>query len=179
MNYFARKYGKFVNFEVWCTWGRLSISQLSVVLGKLIHLLEHITSTRIGLLSPQGKVLFCYPARLLKIHYWHRISHLSFSCPSTFISSSPREGTFHIWGPVLTMWQAGQVGEGNNHVQGLCAHWLAALRGCPPAPVEALVRPASLYQMTLSWVLIDLSLPRLLMETLGWCCHRSSPSKHY
>ena len=61
--------------ELWSlhTW----VSQLLVVLGKLIHLSEPISATWIRLLLPQCKILF-FQSTSSKDHYWSYINHVLF-----------------------------------------------------------------------------------------------------
>lgn len=163
-----------MNFEVRHTWVRSSISQLSGF-GKLIHLLEHITSTRIGLLLPQGKVSFLYLPDSWRFTT-NIMSAIFFSLLLNLHFIIPQGGNISYLRPcVNNVASGGGRGREQPCALSVCpAGWL-----CSGAACLLLWKPGLLFQVALSSVLIDLSLPRLLAETLGWRCHCSSQSKHY
>lgn len=114
-----------MNFEVSHTWVRLPVSQLSVVLGKLIHFLEHILQLGQGCCCLNAKWCCSSTPQTPKdsLPALYRPSFLLF-LNLLFILSSI-EGIFHSCGPMLAMWWAGEAGR-NSHMQ----HLYAQLAGC-------------------------------------------------
>lgn len=155
-----------MNFEVWHSW----VSQLSGVLGKLIHLLEHISSARMGLLQPlQNFVL------LLRKSWRFTTKVLS----AIFLPAS--QGPFHICGSVLTTWGTVEIRRTQPYVVSVCpAGWLHC-----GLPAGSLVWLGWLYQVAL-WLIphaktfngnIEMSLFKSTWKLLSLCTHAVSSDK--
>lgn len=150
---------KIMNYKLWHTWVRLRVSQLSVVLGKLIDLLEHISSTRMESLLPQCLVVVFYPYRRSKIHYQSCVTQLIFYA-SNFISAYPPGRVCFI--SEAQCEHCGEQGERNNH------RWChpALLTGC------ALGQPICSHGSTRLARLSLSGCPRLLSDQ----CHPAKTS---